>query len=404
MKRIGLVIASLVFLASCSTKDITSESALGQQIPVDVISVQEMNLEQKLEISGQALPNTVIPLFTTTPLTVQDVFIKVGDKVTKGEQLLKLDDELLRSQVNQAQKAVTELEKGIATAKQMQKGAKSSLAELEKLQIELENSLESSRQLIRGLTDENEEVSLLMIIQQSLETSLKQAELTQAAGLLGSLPQINVAELEMQLEIAKQNARQAQIAVDATTIKSPIDGIIAEINVSPNQIAPPNNSLVTVVNLSPIIATFQVNSFQVVQLKESMQAKIQIDGIQDQIDSYIQVVSPTINPQTNLFKVEIPITNTNENIKGGMRVTAFIDIGGIEKANVIPVDSILYDENSAYVFTVKDGIAKRNNVVLGVRSGDVIQVHEGIAKNDLIVTRGKERLTDGAEITVRNED
>lgn len=404
MKRLSIVIASFLFLVACSTEDITSETATGQQIPVDIASVQEIYLEQKLELTGQALPNAVIPLFTTTPFNVVEVNKKVGDKVAKGDRILKLDDEIVRNQATQAQKAVFELEKGITAAKQLQKSAESGLIEIQKLQMELEASLENSRQLIRGLTEETEDVSLLMIIQQSLETSLKQAELTQAAGQIGSLPQINVAELEMQLEVARQNARQAQMAVDATTITSPINGTIAELNVTANQIAPPNSPLATVVNLSPIIATFHVNSFQVVQLKKEMQATLFVDGLPNEIKSKIQVVSPTINPQTNLFKVEIPIQNEEEQIKGGMRVTAFINLGGSEKAYVIPIDSILYDENSPYVFIVQNGIAKRRDVVLGIRSGNVVGVHEGITKDDFVVIRGKERLTDGAEITVRNED
>jgi HlyD family secretion protein len=404
LKRFGFFIASLLLLGACSTEDITSETAVGQKIPVDVTSVQEINLEQKLEITGQALPNAIIPLFTTTPFNVVEVNKRVGEIVKEGEQILKLDDEILKTQVRQAQKAVSELEKGISAAKKLQKNTESGLAEIQKLQQELEASLEKSRELITGLTDETEEVSLLMVIQQSLETSLKQAELTQAAGQIGSLPRINIGELEMQLEVAKQNARQAQMAVDATSITSPINGTIAELNVTENQIAPPNNALATVVNLNPIIATFNVNSFQVVQLQENMQATILVEGLQNEIKSKIEVVSPTINPQTNLFKVEIPIPNDDERIKGGMRVTAFIDLGGIERANVIPIDSILYDENSPYVFIVNDGVAKRQDVVLGIRSGDVIQVHEGISKDDLVVNKGKERLTDGAEITVRNED
>lgn len=404
LKKIITIVALLLVTVACSTKDITSETTAGQKIPVDVASVKEINLEQKLEISGQALPNSIIPLFTTTPLTVVEVNKKVGDKVSVGDQILKLDDELIRSQANQAQKAVKELEKGISAANELQKTAEKGMAELQQLQRELEASLETSRQLIRGLTDENEETSLIRIIQQSLETSVKQAELTQRAGQFGNMPQINVTELEMQLEVAKQNARQAQIAVDATKVTAPIEGTIAELNVSPNQIAPPNNALATIVNLNPIMATFHVNSFQVVQLKKNMTASLLIDGFQDEIEGKIEVVSPTINPQTNLFKVEIPIPNDEERIKGGMRVTAFINIGGIEKANVIPVDSVLYDENSPFVFIVNDGIAKRKDIVLGIRSGDVIQVYEGLTKSDVVVTRGKERLTDGAEVTVRNED
>ncbi|MCT8140395.1 efflux RND transporter periplasmic adaptor subunit [Anaerobacillus sp. CMMVII] len=404
MKRFGLAFASIFLLFACSTKDITSETTTGQQIPVDLASVQEINLEQKLEIPGQALPNAIIPLFTTTPFNVIEVNKKVGDKVFAGEQILRLDDEIVQRQASQAQKAVSELEKGITAAKQLQKNVDSEYAEIQKLQRELEASLDKSRQLISSLTDEAEDINLLLIIQQSLETSLKQAELTQAAGKIGSLPQINVAELEIQLEVAKQNSRQAQMAVEATTLTSPINGTIAELNVTENQIAPPNSALATVVNLNPIIATFHVNSYQVVQLAENMKATLVIEGLQNEIKSKIQVVSPTINPQTNLFKVEIPIENDGERIKGGMRVIAYIDLGGIEKANVIPTESILYDENSPYVFIVKDGIAKRQDITLGIRSGNVIEVHEGITLGDQVVTRGKERLTDGVEITVRNED
>lgn len=404
MKRFGIIFVSFLFFSACSTKDITSETATGQQIPVEVTSVQEVYLEQKLEIAGQALPNAIIPLFTTTPFNVIEVNKKVGEKVQKGEQILKLDDEIVRSQATQAQKAVSELEKGVSAAKQLQKNTESGLAEIQKVQQELETSLAESRQLIANLNDETEETTLLMIIQQALETSLKQAELTQAAGQIGSLPQINIGELEMQLEIAKQNARQAQMAVDATSVTSPINGTIAEINVTENQIAPPNNALATVVNLNPIIATFHVNSFQVVQLQKNMNATILVDGFKNEIESSIEVISPTINPQTNLFKVEIPIQNDEERIKGGMRITANIDLGGIEKANVIPIESVLYDENSPYVFIVKNGIAKRSDIVLGIRSGNIIEVHEGIAKDDVVVIKGKERLTDGAEITVRNED
>lgn len=403
LKRISLFL-SLLLMVACSTDDITSENSLGQQIPVEVSSVQEINLEQKLEISGQVLPDTIIPLFSPTPLNVLKINKSVGDKVTKGDQIIKLDDELLSKQAEQASIAVTELEKGITAAKGLQKTAEASFQEVQQLQKELENSLEQSRQLISGLTEEDQEVDLLEIIQQSLEISLQQAELTQAAGKVSSLPQINISELEMQLEAAKENARQAKLAVDATTVTAPIDGTIAEINVTKNQTALPNSPLATIIKLNPIVATFHVNSYQVVQLQKGMSAKLVIDGLQEDIKGEISVVSPTINPQTNLFKVEIPIENLDETIKGGMRVTAIIDLGGIEKAIVVPLDSVLYDENSPYVFIAKDGVAKRQDLVLGIRNENLVEVHQGIAKDDLVITKGKERLTDGAEITVRSGD
>lgn len=409
MKQVGQIISSLLFLflIACSTEDITSETTVEQRIPVKVASVKEINLEQKLELSGQALPSAIIPLFTPTPLNVIEVNGKVGDKVKIGDKILKLDQELVRGQASQAQKAVEELEKGITAAKELQKNVQIGTEQVKKLQQEIQTSLNQSRELINSIDNPDEDLQdlpLLEIIQQSLEISLKQAELSQVAGQVSILPQINVSDLEMQLEIAKQNVQQAQKAVESTTITSPIAGTISEINVTENQIAPPNTALATVVNLNPIIATFYVNSYQVALLKESMPATLTIGGLVEEIESTIQTVSPTINLQTNLFKVEIAIQNDSELIKGGMRVTALIDLGGIEKATVIPIDSVLYDENSPYVYLAKNGVVVRQNVILGIRSGDVIEVHEGITKDDLVVTSGKERLTDGAEISVRNGD
>ncbi|MCD8500827.1 MAG: hypothetical protein LRY71_03025 [Bacillaceae bacterium] len=66
MKRIGIFL-SILFLAACSTDDIASDSEVSQFIPVEVAQVQELDLEKTLDLNGQALPSTIIPLFTPSP-------------------------------------------------------------------------------------------------------------------------------------------------------------------------------------------------------------------------------------------------------------------------------------------------------------------------------------------------
>lgn len=403
MKRLGLILSILLLSTACSTDDITSDSNEGQYVPVEVATVEEIDLEKTLEISGQAMPNTIIPLFTPTPLEVIEINTKVGNRVNVNDILLKLNDEMASMQVNQAKKVVSELENGITKAKALQESSKESVDTLKQIEMELEESVNRARTLINELNEEETDTTLTTVIQEALEITLKQTELAQAAGKATAIPQINVSELEMQLEAAKQNVKQAEKALNATKLSAPIDGVIAELNVSKNQIALPNTPIATIVNLDPIIATFFVNSYQVVQLEPNMKATIQVEGISDPFTSEIKTVSPTVNPQSNLFEVEIPISNVEEQIKGGMRLTAAVSLGNIARALVIPVDSILYDDNKPYVYIVDKDTAIRKDITLGIIKDEIIEVVDGLNLNDRVVTRGKERLNDGTEIKIRNE-
>lgn len=402
MKRIGIFL-SILFLAACSTDDIASDSEVSQFIPVEVAQVQELDLEKTLDLNGQALPSTIIPLFTPSPLEVQDVQVKVGDKVTTGDLLIKLDQTQVKSQVEQAKKVVTELEKGISKAKELQASNQQSIQELKVMEQELEKSLTNTRSLIEDLGEEDSTTTILTVIQEALEFSLKQAELAQAAGRLNAFPQINVNELEMQLDVAKGNVKQLERALEATKLTSPIEGVVAELNVIKDQLALPNTPLATIVNLNPINATFFVNSYEVTKLQPGMTATIEVEGLRDSFISEIETVAPTINPQTNLFEVKISIPNDQHVIKGGMRISAYVHLENIERALVIPIDSVLYSDNEPYVFIVEEDTSIHKNIVLGMRSGIYVEVVEGLQNGQRVVTRGKERLTDGSEITIRNE-
>lgn len=402
MKRIGIFL-SILFLTACSTDDISSDSDVNQSIPVEIAQVQEVDLEKTIDINGQAMPSTIIPLFTPSPLEVQEVMVKVGDEVKSDELLIKLDQEQMKSQIDQAKKAVDELEKGISKAKELQKNNEENVQALVKMEQELELSVDNARNLIEDLGEEDSSTTLLTVIQETLELALKQTELAQAAGRLSAVPQINISELEMQLDIAKENVKQLERALEATKLTSPIDGVIAELNVIENQIALPNTALATIVDLNPINATFFVNSYEVTKLQPGMKATIEVEGLSESFTSEIKTVSPTVNPQTNLFEVRISVSNDQNVIKGGMRINAFIHLENIERALVVPIDSVLYEDNEPYVFIADGNISVRKNIVLGMRSGNQVEVVEGLQNGQRVVTRGKERLTDGAEITIRNE-
>ncbi|WP_078555171.1 efflux RND transporter periplasmic adaptor subunit [Bacillus alkalicellulosilyticus] len=402
--RIVLVIFVFLFVISaCSSDEITNEGQERTSLLVDVSEVTESTIKQTLELTGQALPQEQIPLFTTIPLEVTEVAKQVGDSVTKGDLIISLNDEEARRQINQAKDVVKELENAVSQAEQLNRTTERNIEELRELEAELQQSLQRSQEMIENLSEDSPEQSLLEFIQHSLELSMKQAQLSQAAGAIQQTPPINMMELDMQLAQAKENVRQAEQALQATELTAPIDGVIAQLDVIEGQTALPNSPLATVVVLDPVIATFSANQYQVGKIFPDMETEVTIDGLNLSFDSTISVVSPVVDPQTNTFLVQIPLENQDLRIRGGMRTTALIDLDTIEEALVIPVDSILYDDTGSFVYLAEDTEARRQDIVIGSREQNLVEVLEGLAVGDRVITTGKERVTDGAQITIRNE-
>lgn len=389
----------LVFSTACSQKEITSQNTESNKVPVSVAEVIEKNISNTIELVGMAVPETQVPLLTTSPLPVEKVHVKIGDIVKKGDLIVSLDSTAANEQVTQAQNAVSELENALSKMKEMQQAAESqaSLTDIPKLQGELNQSLEKSQALLDGV--ETGAVTSLDLLQSTMEVMLKQAQLSTAASQAQQMPSFNTVEIEAQLNQARQGLKQAEQLAEAANITSPIDGIVSELNVVEDGIAAPNVPIGTIIRQDNISATFQVNSYQVSKLQAGQTATISFEGLSDPYESAIETVSPTVNQQTNMFSVIIPVSNTEQFIKGGMRATAYVAVDNLDAQIVVPNDAILYEEATPYVYLIEDGKALRRDVTTGFRDGEMIQIVEGLTKGQKVAVEGKERLKDGIDIS-----
>lgn len=402
--QVAFILVFLMFFTACSQKEITSQSTENNKIPITIATVTEKTISNTIELTGTALPSVQVPLVTTSPLTVEKVHVRIGDTVNKGQLIVTLDSQAADEQVQQAKHAINELENALSKMKEVEKAAQNqaSLADIPKLQEELNLSLQKSQSLLDGV--KTGAVTSFDLIQSSVEVMLKQAQLANAASQLQQIPSFNTAELEVQLQQARNGLKQAEQLVDMTKITSPIDGVVADLNVVEDGIATPQLPVATIIQMETIDATFAVNSYQVSKVKSGQKATVRFDGLSEPFSSEIDIVSPTVDPQTNMFTVTIQVSNTESNILGGMRATAFVNIDELESETVVPVEAILYEENDAYVFIIEDEKAVRRNVTLGFRDDEVVQVLEGLTINDVVAVNGKERLKDGVQILIQESD
>ena len=109
-----------------------------------------------------------------------------------------------------------------------------------------------------------------------------------------------------------------------------------------------------------------------------------------EIDSRIDAVS-------RAFRVRADLPNEDRALPAGMFMQVTITLDGGEAA-VIPEEAVVAEEGSAFVFVVEDGKAARRTITTGRRAPGFVEVVDGLAPDALVVTRGTNKLRDGAGV------
>jgi RND family efflux transporter MFP subunit len=138
-------------------------------------------------------------------------------------------------------------------------------------------------------------------------------------------------------------------------------------------------------------------------IHKGMKAEISADVYKNEnFTGLVYRISPTISPASRSFGVELEVPNNNEKLKPGMFVRVSLDLGEVETF-VIPANTVLVQEgtNIRYVFVYNDGVAKREEVTLGKRFDDQVEIiSNNLNEKDQLVTQGQSRLINGDKIEI----
>jgi RND family efflux transporter MFP subunit len=120
-----------------------------------------------------------------------------------------------------------------------------------------------------------------------------------------------------------------------------------------------------------------------------------------EFEGIVARVDPTLNPGTRTATAEIVVSNPTERLRPGMFATVELTLAP-RPAIVVTRDALVRQEGTAvfYVYVVDGGIARRRELRLGESFGESVEALDGLAEGDVIVTAGRYRLHDGAEVEV----
>ncbi|MDY4610816.1 MAG: efflux RND transporter periplasmic adaptor subunit [Sphaerochaetaceae bacterium] len=115
-------------------------------------------------------------------------------------------------------------------------------------------------------------------------------------------------------------------------------------------------------------------------------------------------VSPTLDTGSRTLKVTCTLDKPDDRIIIGMYARIQVFTEHKENCVVVPYGAVLISDRRSYVFVANDrknpAVAERRSVTLGIRTGNVVEVLEGLRMGDKVIVKGQNLLADGSAVNV----
>lgn len=346
LSAVMLLCAALAACGKAQTADATAEAA-GQKeeeqapaVPVEVAVALSGDITARYAATGTLEAEHDAEVVAKVGGVVQDLLVEEGDRVQAGQVLAKLDDARLRIEVARAE------------------------ANLAKLEQEYRRN----RRLY--------------------ESQLVSAETFERLG--------------HEMEAMRAELDLARLQLEYTEIRAPFDGIVAERHVKIGNMVELNSPAFRVTTYDPLIIRLHVPERELSKLAKGQPAALRVDALPAEIFSgVVDRVSPVVDSNTGTFAVTVAVRGEGK-LKPGMFGRVAIVHDTRSNAVLVPRSAVMVEDARSSVFVVSDGKAERRSVVTGYVNDGMIEIVDGIAPGDWVITVGQNSLKNGARVAAVN--
>lgn len=183
-----------------------------------------------------------------------------------------------------------------------------------------------------------------------------------------------------------------------SSIKAPISGVVNKRYVELGSYVNPGTKLFDIIDDSQLKVMCFVTEKQLLNISKGQSVAITNETFPGEtFTGKITFVSPKADRSLN-FPIEVTITDSKKELKSGMLVSLSFDTGAQHNGILIPRSAISGSVQAANVFVVKNGIAKKQEVLTGNMVGNRIEVLKGLQAGDSIVVGGLINVSDGVKV------
>jgi RND family efflux transporter MFP subunit len=334
---------------------------------VELATVTRGQISEEITVVGNLIGDATVAVAPRAAGRLQEVYVRLGDRVTRGQRIAKIEDFELQEQIKQ-QEAGQEVSQ--ATIRQRE----ADLA-LAKTNVERSRSLFERQLLPKQTLDDNES----RYLSSQAQVDLARAQAVQTKARLDEL-KINLAN---------------------TIITSPVNGFVSRRLVDPGASVGQNAPVVDVVDITRVRLVANVVEKDLTELQTGDATRVQVDAYPGEtFVGRIARVSPVLDPATRTAPIEIEVPNPDYRLKPGMYARVGITTDTIKDALLIPSDAMADLGGRRGVFQVLNDSAVFRTVQVGTEQRNLVEILGGLKEGEEVITTGARALRDGDRVVL----
>jgi membrane fusion protein, multidrug efflux system len=361
--RLGLAVLAAVLAAAlpgCSRGPAGSKQG---PPPVLVLAAQaaEQDVPVQLRAIGNVLPYSKVTIRSQVTGQLQAAHFKEGQEVHQGDPLFTIDPRPAQAALEQAR------------------------ANLARDEAQLENArvvFERTRQLLEA-----------KFVSQEVFDNARAAMAALQGTVLADRAAITNADLELEF----------------TAIRSPVDGVAGSQLVYPgNIIKSPDDAMVMINQIHPIYVAFAVPEQYLPEIRRemraaSLKATVTFEGLTGSPPAGdLTFVDNTVDPVTGTIQLKATFANADSVLWPGQFVQVTLTLTEVPRAVVVPAQALQTGQSGDYLFVVKpDQTVEMRPVKAGERYEGVIVVASGLQPGETVVTDGQLNLVPGKKVAIQ---
>ena len=349
---LGLLAGGLGFL---KYRQIQGEIAqFSQPMPpttVSAVDVEPKRWQPRLNAVGNVQAVQGVMVNNQVSGQVERILFESGEQVRAGQRLVQLD---------------TDVDK----------------ADLEGLKASLDlarTQLERNRQLLR-------------------ERAVSQRELDEATAAL---------------EQARAGVESKSALIEKKAIRAPFDGQLGIRQVNLGQYLAAGSEIVALEALDPVYVDYALPERRLAEVQVGQPVEVRVTAYPQRVfKGEIQAVSPAVDRQTRNIQIRALLPNRDLLLRPGMFAKIATLMPEKDQVLTLPRQAITFNTYGDSVFLIQDGegeqagklVVQRRQVTTGAVRGDEVEIVDGLAAGDRVVSAGQVKLRNGVEVAIVPDD
>lgn len=332
--------------AANATEDGGADEGAGYVKVVNVVAapIETSDFTAWVRITGEALADDDVTVSAQESGVIVRFFADKGERLAKNAPIAKIDDEVLRAQVEEARAAADLAHERFLRQEQ--------LWEIEKIGSE-----------------------------------------------------ITFLQTKYDAEQARARFEQLAARLARTTVRAPVAGVLDDRFVEAGEIVSPGTPVARVINASRLEVTGGVPERFGPFVREGELAVITFDVLPDRtFEGRISYVGAAVDPRSRTFPIEIVMENPNGLVKPQMIANVQVATERLEDVIVVPRDVLIRTEDGYQAFVVAESeggdVAEARDVTLGASFENRVVVTHGLAPGDRLVVRGQQLVDPGDRVEI----